>query len=259
MTCGLIISFSLLLTVANAVTFKLSPDHNTVFAGENANFYITLKNDGTRSLSNVVISLNMPEELGGQRNITVQSISPASTYTRIVEIVTHDTTELGEYPINATVHFGGEAIDYHGVTLELVQYPITVYYHFVNQNMKAGEQNSLIVDVKNIGSNTLTSLDVNLDYPSGFITNMTRNIHIPEVAPNLEIRQEFVFIAPSDASGDYHIGIGMTFRDADGVPHSLQKYATVNVASSPTFGWLETLLTIIIVILIGLILLGKAK
>jgi len=256
---GLIISFSLMLTIVQAqVTFKLAPEDTRVLAGEDASLYISLKNEGTRSLSNVIISVNLPREFGGQRNITVNSIGSGATYMKTVQIVTYDTTKLGNYSVNATLRYGGEVIDYPNVNVEVVGFPLSLYYHFQNQNMKAGEQNSMIVAVKNIGDGTLTNLNIDMDYPGGFITNMSRNLYIPEVVSNLEISREFVFIAPADANGDYHVGIKVGFRENDKF-HSIEKYARVSVQGSPTFGWLETLLTILIVILIGLILLGRAK
>ena len=258
-TLGLIISFSLMLSIASAqVSFKLAPDDTRVLAGEDASLYISLKNQGTVSLSNVIISLNMPKEFGGQRNITVNSIGSGSTYMKTVQIVTYDTTELGNYTVNATLRYGGEAIDYPNVNIEVVQFPLSLEYHFQNQKMASGDQNSLIVTVKNIGDETLSNLNIDMDYPGGFITNMSRNLYIPEVVSNLEITREFTFYAPAGANGDYHVGIKVGFKEGDKF-HSIEEFAKVNVQGAPTFGWLETLLTIMIVILIGLILLGKAK
>ncbi len=248
-----------MLTIVQAqVTFRLAPEDTRVLAGEDASLYISLKNEGTRSLSNVIISVNLPREFGGQRNISVNSIGSGATYMKTVQIVTYDTTELGNYAVNATLRYGGEVIDYPNVNVEVVQFPLSLNYHFQNQNMRAGEQNSMIVTVKNIGDDTLTNLNIDMDYPGGFITNMSRNLYIPEVVSNLEISREFVFIAPADANGDYHVGIKVGFEE-NGKFHSIEKYAKVSVQGSPTFGWLETLLTIMIVILIGLILLGRAK
>jgi uncharacterized membrane protein len=248
-----------MLSIVQAqVTFKLAPDNTQVLAGEDASFYITLKNQGTKSLSNILISVNLPQEFGGQRNISVNSIGSGATYMKTVQIVTYDTTKLGNYSVNATLRYGGEVIEYPNVNLEVLEFPLSLYYHFQNQNMKAGDQNSLIVTVKNIGDDTLTNLNMDLSYPGGFITNMSRNLYLPEVVSNLEISREFVFIAPADANGDYHVGIKVGFKQDDKF-HSVEEFAKVSVQGSPTFGWLETLLTIMIVILIGLILLGKAK
>lgn len=256
---GLIISFSLLLSIVQAqVNFNLAPDNSVVLAGEDASLYISLKNQGTVSLSGVIISVNLPREFGGQRNISINSIGSGATYVKTVQIVTYDTTKLGNYSINATVRYSGETIDYPNVNLEVLEFPLSLDYHFLNQNIKAGDQDSLIVAVKNVGNDTLANLNIDLDYPGGFITNMSRTLFIPEVVTNLEISREFVFIAPADADGDYHVGIKVGFN-YNGGSHSVDQFAKVSVQGSPTFGWLETLLTIMIVILIGLILLGRAK
>ncbi len=256
---GLIISFSLIMSVGYSVTFKTVLQQSKVFVTEDANIRLVLKNDGARSLSDVLISVNMPQALGGQRNYTVKSIPAGSTYDRTVEIITNEDTPLGNYTVNSTLRYGGETIGYPNVVLEIAEFPLTIDYKFKKDSMKAGEENALVVDVKNTADRELTNLDVGLDYPGGFITNMSRDLFFSRMDPGLELRQEFVFLTPADANGDYHIGITVTFKDWNGRSHSLTRYAKVYVAGSPGLSWLETLITIIIIILIGLILLGRAK
>jgi len=242
-----------------SVTFKTVLQQQKIFVTEDANLHLTLKNDGARSLSDVLITVNMPKELGGQRNFTARSIPAGSTYDRTVQIVTGEDTPLGNYTINSTLSYGGESIDYPNVELEIIEFPLTIAYSFNKDSMKAGEENALVVDVKNTADEELTNLEVSLDYPGGFITNMSRDLFFSRMDPRLELRQEFAFLAPADANGYYHIGITVAFKDWDGKSHSLTRYAKVYVAGSPGLSWLETLITIIIIILIGLILLGKAK
>jgi len=256
---GLIISFSLIMSMGYSVTFKTTLQQSKVFATEDANLGLVLKNDGARSLSDVLISVNLPQALGGQRNYTVKSIPAGSTYDRTVQIVTNDNTPIGNYTINSTLRYGGETIEYPNVVLEIAEFPLTIAYQFRKDSMKAGEENALVINVKNTADQELTNLDVSLDYPGGFITNMSRDLFFSRMDPRLELRQEFVFLAPADANGDYHIGITVAFKDWDGKSHSLTRYAKIYVAGSPGLSWLETLITIIIIILIGLILLGYAK
>ena len=259
MICGLIISFSLLCTIANAqITFTLNPGYGRIFAGEDTSLYVGLKNDGARSLSDVSISINMPDQLGGKRQFTVSSIASGSTYTKTIQVFTDNNTQIGRYTINATVAYGGETLQYPNITLEVAEFPLLIDYNFLHDSINAGEQNSIIVNVKNIGSISLTNLELSIDYPGGFITNATKYVSVPEMAPNLAIEQEFAFTAPADANGDYHVGVKIDFKEGDKL-HSLQRYAKLYVSGPLGFGWLETLLTIIIVLLIVLILWGKVK
>lgn len=239
------------------ISFSLSPDHTEVLAGEDASLYLSLKNRGTKSISDVLITLDLPGQFGGQRNFTVRSLSAGATWSRAVDIITLETTEPGNYSANATVTYQGEEIEYPGVEIEVIEYPLTVTYHFLNERMKAGGENSLVISVKNTGDRTLEGVELTIDYPAGFITNMTKTLYLYEMIRNMEIRQEFAFIAPADANGDYHAGISVEFRDDE--RHTLKRYAKVYVEGAPTLNWLETLLTIFIVILIGLILLGRAR
>jgi uncharacterized membrane protein len=246
--------------IGNAqISFKVTPSYSKIFVGEETSLTATLTNSGGKTLSGVVISLNLPKELGGQRNVTVSSITAGSSYVKTFKIVTFPTTVPGNYSISYSVTYLDETIDYSGVNIEVTPFPLSSFIHFQNQKIGAGEQNSLIVNVKNTGDETLKDLKVVIDYPGGFITNMTKIISLPELSPFMEVTQEFVFIAPANANGDYYVGVKADFEADDGNVHSTQDYAKLTVVGQPSWGWLETLLTIFIVILIGLILLGKAK
>lgn len=257
--CGLVISFSLLATIVHAqVSIALGPSVSTVFAGEDSSISITLKNDGTKALSNVLFNIDIPDALGGNRQFTVGSIPAGSTYSKTLEIITFNATARGNYSVSGNVSYSGETIDFPNATVHVADFPISIDYHYTNERISAGEEDTLIVGIGNEWNGTVTDLNVSIDYPAGFITNMSRTLLLPQIMPGLTLQQQFTFVAPATANGDYHLGISIRFK-ADGISHTVQKYATLNVAGTGSFGWLETLLLVIIIILIALLLLGRAK
>jgi len=247
-----------MLATGCAITFTMSPAQSSVYTTEDASVSFTLTNNGATAINNALVTLGVPIDLGGNRTFNAPSLSAGASFSKTVKIVTLDNTPLMNYSITGTVSYGGQVIDYPPVYLNVVQFPVSLSYKFLKDSMSAGSENTLVVMLKNNGTDSLTNLNININYPGGFITNSSKNLYLPQMAPNLELRQELMFIAPADANGDYHIGISADFS-SNGVTHTIETFAKVYVSGSASLNWLETLLTIIIVILIGLILLGRAR
>lgn len=176
-----------------------------------------------------------------------------------MDIITLQSTPPGNYSVELWVTYGGETIKYPEVNIEVLKFPVAVSVSFKDNRIKAGGHNVLIVSVKNIGNEVLNDLEIAVDYPGGFTTNVTKNIYLPEIAPYMEIKQDFLFMAPASANGDYHIGASVEFKDQQGEKHTIQNFALLKVEGAMDLSWLEIMLTIIIIILLGLIISGKAK
>ncbi|MBS3060509.1 MAG: hypothetical protein J4432_03300 [DPANN group archaeon] len=247
---ALIISSLLLSTGLADLTGILELTQKTLYQGESATLTVALRNTGFQREDDISLTINMVQALGGAKTVKIPQLHPGGTYTRDIFIQTLSDTPLGEYEITGTVQQKGFAqpIPIATGTLNVKAYPIITSHVLQKEAFAQAEESKLTIRTENKGQDVLKDVRIKLIYPPNFIAPTTEQL-IGDLAPEEEISKTFSFTTPKKGAA-YHVSVETTFSDQDGA-HVPRLYTlSLNVAGEQQFGFIETILTIIILLLI---------
>lgn len=243
----LFISVSLVLSFASAqITGSLEIAEKKICKGEKTNVMITLFNSGINEVKDINIFVNS-SELDFKNNITVPALSPNSRYSKSMELQTFSTTKIKKYQIAAYISYEDKTLLLTS-ELEVVPFPLEIKVNLEKNQMSVGEENTLTVEVSNIGVEDLKDLKVIITLPNKFKMNDSNNITLETLTPHQTISKDFFFSAQKGASGEYHIIVFTEFLDKAGEFHQDSKFIKVSVGSG--IGIAETILIIIVLVLL---------
>jgi hypothetical protein len=243
---GVLISFSLLLAVGVALEGSITASPTNVYGGENFVVTVTLHNDLSTTLRDVKVFLDVPATLGSAREVSVGTLQVGADYSTDALFTTLEAM-YDTYVISASATYRGGSADLGSTTVVVTPFPLLFELLPEKESAAVDEDNTLLVRIRNQGDRDLTNVVLTITPPYNFAFEEAEEFPIGLLVRNELIERTYHFYGRG--GGEYHIGAELSFSDL-GEPHTYSKEVTVKIAGTQGFGWLETIITILIILLL---------
>ncbi len=228
--------FSSLSKIVFDVNYSITGS-DSLIGGQMNNLKLSIFNRATVRVSNARVKIDLPSGLTIQTGSDVRNLGSfiyGETYIVDYPVTISDNLESGSYPISVTV--SGTTVE-DQVAIELAStetvyipvsgkgapagdasVPVLIVDSFDAGEIKAGEEFTLKLGLKNIGTKEIKSVKLSVSDPSGRLyPAKTNNIYISSVATEEISQQSIVMKAGSDAVGaNIPLNVYMSYTDANG-------------------------------------------
>lgn len=229
--------FSSLSKIVFDVNYSVTGS-DSLLGGQINNLKLSIFNRATVRISNARVKIDLPSGLSIQTGSDVRNIGSftyGETYIVDYPITLSENIESGSYPISVTV--SGTTVE-NNTAIELTStetvyipvsgkgaapagdssVPLLIVDNFKAAEIKAGEEFTLDLGLKNVGTKEIKGVKVSISDPSGKLyPAKTNNIYISSVAAGELSKQSIAMKAGKDAAGaNVSLNVYMNYRDASG-------------------------------------------
>jgi len=198
----------------------------TAYTGETTKITLITENTGYTAERDIQLKLKLPQELGGDKNTTIEHLDPQSQVTEQYNIIIPSDTEPGNYPVYATTAYGNKEYKVQEQNLKILKFPLELQTSLTKDTVSSKENTSITVDIANIGTNELENVKINIIADS-FIELEREELPVGLLSINHETRKEFSLTSPN-TPGDYSIIVQVEFEDLLG-KHVKTETSTLHV------------------------------
>ena len=223
--------------VRRPVSFSVTTSNNRLVGGLDNEFNITLLNDGEVLLSDIDVTLNLPQPLilHGDNHLSFESLDPGDSIHIPLEIYIPETSIGSTYSGTLSLNYRDDYGDSHSET-----YPIglivrgfvelVVYGKIVNpQPARPGSRVSLAATLLNRGN--VAAMFVNVSILPSQVLELTpeSTAYVGEVEENSQTPFSLAaMVRPGVQNGTYPVTVSVTYQDDQHVDHVF--YLTFHVA-----------------------------